>query len=70
MTFLDVVRECAARPEFVANWARLRQVSLPRSPLDAMVDQAAGHDSAIARQFMTDVYDLVWVRLYGGASES
>ena len=70
MTFFGCVRACATTPEFVANWVRLRGVSLPVSPLDLMIDEATGHDSVIAQQFIADVYDLVWSRLERTAKEN
>ena len=59
MTAIDVVMSCAREPEFVGNWARLRGIVLPASPMDQMIDEATGNDSAIARQFIADVFDIV-----------
>jgi len=59
VTAIDVVMACAREPEFVANWARLRGIVLPASPMDRMIDEATGNDSAIARQFIADVCDIV-----------
>jgi hypothetical protein len=65
MTFKDVLFYCAGQDEFVAQWERLRGVRLPRSPIEKMIDEATGNDSAIARLFINDVFDLVWSRLTG-----
>ena len=62
MTAMDVVMACARDAEFVSNWERLRGVTLPRTTLDRMVDEASGHDSGIARLFIADVVDLVLAR--------
>jgi len=66
MTPLDVVMVCARNSEFVSNWARLRGIVLPATPIDRMIDEASGHDSGIARQFIADVFDLVLARLPEG----
>jgi hypothetical protein len=63
MNTLDVIRACAACPEFVANWARLRGVHLPTTPIDRMIDDATGRNDDIAQQFVADVFDLVIGRL-------
>ena len=63
MDFQDCLLECVRNPEFVDNWARLRDVHLPTTGIDAMIDEATGHDSVVAQQFIADVYDLVWRRL-------
>jgi hypothetical protein len=60
MDFQDCLLECVGNPEFVDNWARLRDVHLPTTGIDAMIDEATGHDSDIARLFIADVYELVW----------
>ena len=57
------VAAAAANPEFVENWARLRGIRLPATPMDKMIDEATGHGAAIARQFIADVDELVCQRL-------
>jgi hypothetical protein len=63
MTFSDVVMACAKNSEFVANWARLRGVHLPTTPLAMMIDEATGHGREIGQLFIADVIDLVISRL-------
>lgn len=59
-------RDCVAatlETGFVEEWMRLRGVKMPTNPLDAMIDDATGHGDEIAKQYLADVYDLVWLRL-------
>lgn len=63
MTFAQCVIECAANDEFVSNWARLRGISFPVTPLEREIDAATFRNDDIARQFISDVADLVWSRI-------
>lgn len=63
MTFSEVLNYCANRTDFVTEWSRLRGVSLPTTPIERMVDEATGRNDSIAKQFIEDVYDIVWSRL-------
>jgi hypothetical protein len=56
-------RFAAGHPEFVTNWARLRGIPLPTTPLDSLIDAASGHGEATARRFLLDVKDLICDRL-------
>jgi len=60
---LEAARFAARHPEFVTNWARLRGIALPATPLDQLIDAASGHGDVIARQFLADVADLFCDRL-------
>lgn len=66
MTRLDVVMTCAACPEFVTEWSRLRGVGFPRHAPDRLIDDATGYSADIARLFIDDVIDLVISRLPDG----
>lgn len=68
VTFGDCLQR-ALQSEFFLEWARLRGYKPPTSPLDAMIDKAAGIDDHTARQFILDVYDLIWLRLPIGVRE-
>lgn len=62
-TLAECVAIAVANPEFVENWARLRGISLPSTPIDRMVDDATGRSDAIASQFIQDVADLLFDRI-------
>ena len=63
MTFADCLNACAANPEFVKNWARLRGIRFAGNPLERAIDTATGYDEHIAQTFIEDVADLLWSRL-------
>lgn len=68
-TFLDCVMLCARTPEFVENWQRLRGMSLGKTPIDRMIDEATGYDREICEQFLNDVWECVWARFPGADAE-
>lgn len=55
---VGVVTMAARNAEFVTNWARLRGVTLPCTPIERLIDETSGHGAAIARQFIDDVAEL------------
>jgi hypothetical protein len=63
MTFGDCVRGALDTPEFLQQWARLRGIKLTGNPLDTAIDKATGYDGHIARTFLADVYDLIYLRV-------
>ncbi len=73
MTFHDCVLECAGNHSLVQQYNRLNGCQLgtdSRSPLDRMIDEATGHEKEIQgyqeeeyRQFITFVWDYVWLPL-------
>jgi hypothetical protein len=60
--FADWVTLCARTPEYVNNWARLRGISVPRTPMDRLIDDASGRSEDTAKLFMADAFDL-WQRI-------
>lgn len=67
ITFDAVVQQCAATPEFVAEFDRLTGSRLSsigrRSPLDAMIDGATGWEDEQLRRFCVFVAETVWATL-------
>jgi hypothetical protein len=73
MSFLDVVKTCATKKEFVKGFNRLNRSHLfedNRPPIVRMVDEATGFDkvrdqenSKAMQEFILFVYDAVWLRL-------
>lgn len=59
----ECVAVAASNTEFIMQWARLRGVSLPATPIDQMVDDATGRSDAVAAQFIADVKELVYDRV-------
>jgi hypothetical protein len=57
------VEVAAANPEFVVNWARIRGVSLPTTPMDWLVSDASGHCDSIAALFIEDVREMIYDRV-------
>lgn len=69
VTFGDCLKY-ALQTEFFSEWTRLREHKRPTSPLDAMIDEATGMNDHISRQFILDVYELIWLRLPIGVREN
>ena len=63
LTLIQCAQICAQDVDFVMEWERLRKLTLPRTPIDQMIDEATGRNSIIARQFIADVDDLIFSRL-------
>jgi hypothetical protein len=67
----EIVQACAANTEFVSEWDRLTggrlQALAIRSPIEAMVDDATGHETmlgmSIAKEFVSFVVDTVISRM-------
>lgn len=66
ISFADCVAACLNTPEFVTNWQRLRGVRLPASALERLIDNGTGYSDHVARMFLDDVLDLVYLRLPEG----
>lgn len=60
--FLQCIAVALSDVEYVENWARLRNIKIPRSTIERMVCEATGEASGIARQFIEDVYELIYQR--------
>lgn len=60
--FESVLRQCAATPEFVAEFDRLTGSNLSRkgSPINIMVDDASGKTDADAGKFVEFVREFVF----------
>jgi hypothetical protein len=63
ITFAQCVSAALNNPEFVTNWQRLRGVRLPASAIERMIDDASGNSDDMARLFLADVLDLLYLRL-------
>lgn len=61
--FAECVRQCLDSPSFIEEWARLRGFKVNRAPIEQMIDEATGYGDHVARQFLSDVWDTVWIRL-------
>lgn len=66
ITFAQCVSAALHNPEYVANWQRLRGVRLPASAIERMVDDSSGNSHDIARLFLADVLDLIYLRVPSG----
>jgi hypothetical protein len=76
MTFRDVVMEVWDNPDFMQEYRRLTgelKLPPPRSPIEAMVDQAAGYkpqlDQAELRRFFRFVWKYVWLPVVSKEAE-
>lgn len=67
-TLADCIALTRVSPEFVENWARLRGMRLPNSPIERMIDQAAGYAAEVEALFVADVAEMFLGRL-GGQGE-
>lgn len=65
MTFGDVVLHCAAQPELVANYDRLRGTNLSRrgTDMDLLIDDACKRTESEIPGFVAFVWECVWTRL-------
>lgn len=61
--FQACIYECMRADGYVENWARLRGVKLPSSPIEQMIDHATGFYEGIGELFVTDVYEMVYSRV-------
>lgn len=68
LSLMVCVATCAKDDEYVENWARLRGIKLPATPMDRMIDEASGHSDTIAAQFIADVRELFEFRMPAGAA--
>lgn len=68
MTFPEVVMECFDNPDLMREYRRLKggDFGLPKSPVDAMVDDATGFVDEQAKEFVQFVWDVVWCRIPPG----
>lgn len=65
MTFEDCVLYCARNRELVHHFDRLTgsNLSLKGSGLDLAIDEATGRVRGDAQEFITFVWECVWIRL-------
>lgn len=68
MDFWGCVIECALNRELVANYDRLygasmSRVVIPRSAIEAMIDDATGFKRDELLKFAAFVHECVWTRL-------
>lgn len=63
VSFAECVAAALNNPEYVANWQRLRGVRMPVSALEQLIDNGTGYNHYIARLFLDDVLDLLYLRL-------
>lgn len=67
VTFWDCVVECARTPSFLAEIDRLASTKFStfgeRPPIVQMIDEATGHDRAMAMQFLWIVWEVVYSRI-------
>ena len=57
------VDAAAKNPEYVMRWAEMRGVTLPKTPMDWLIDDSTGRCDAIAKLFIEDVRELIYARL-------
>jgi hypothetical protein len=71
MTLHECILYCLQQPALVAEFDRLSgtHLSQPRSPLDAMIDEATGRDAEALARFAAFVAVCIWQPVYGGGAE-
>jgi hypothetical protein len=57
------VDAAARNPVYVMQWARIRGIELPETPMDWLVDDSTGRADSIAALFIEDVRELIYDRL-------
>lgn len=58
--FLVTVNECL-KTDMLKEFCRLHNYSLPKSPMDIMIDQATGRMAKVAHEFFDFVRDYVFL---------
>lgn len=65
LTFTECVLACAARPDLVAEFDRLRGTNMSRrgTPIELLIDDSSGRYERDAVMLSEFVYEYVWCRI-------
>ena len=63
MTFEECMQEITKHPELFMQFCRLKGYTLPKSPIEQMIDDSTGYTKEIVQEFVSFCFEYVYLRV-------